>query len=104
MTGDSREHPLFTICAQTTGAESHREKERDVVDGALAYSNLLRTRSSARRTMDARNGTRDHLRRVFCPRADLAAGSGSTLYRLVFTSDRFKQRKMMLDDRHEHVF
>lgn len=54
VTGDSREHPLLTIIrAQTTEAGSHPEKEKDAVDGALAYSNLLRTRSSARRTMDA---------------------------------------------------
>lgn len=55
VTGDSREHPLFTILRiRTTKAiESHLKErkrcKRRVLDGALAYSNLLQTRSSARR-------------------------------------------------------
>lgn len=48
VTGDSREHPLFTILRAPT-TESHRGQKGDALDGALAYSNLLRTRSSARR-------------------------------------------------------
>lgn len=44
-----------------------------------------------------RNGTRDHLRRVFCPRAGI---SDSTLYRLLFSGDRFKQRTMIFGDGH----
>jgi len=47
---------------------------------------------------------RDHLRRVFCPQVNLAAGTGNTLYRLVFRGDRFKQRTMMLGDGCEYMF
>lgn len=74
--------PSFAILrARTIGqpAEPCEKKKGDTLDVALAYSNLLQVRSSARRTgrlatrstTERYNRIRDHLRRVFHSRDNL---------------------------------
>lgn len=81
VTGGSRRTPPlgYSSCSNYRTAGRVTRKKGDTVDGALAYSNLLQVRSSARRTSrlatrsttERYNRIRDHLRRVFHSRDNL---------------------------------